>query len=73
MIIVIPTQFHPQFPIQNVPEEFHHYIPTFHEIAVTGLTVAGVLLVITILTRIFPVFPIWEVAEEHGIKPEGEK
>jgi Ni/Fe-hydrogenase subunit HybB-like protein len=73
MIIVIPTQFHPQFPIQNVPEEFHHYIPTFHEIAVTGLTVAGVLLVITILTRIFPVFPVWEVAEEHGIKTEGEK
>lgn len=70
MIIVIPTQFHPQFPIQNVPAEFHHYIPTWHEIAVTGLTVAGVFMVITLLARIFPVFPVWEVAEEHGVNPE---
>jgi Ni/Fe-hydrogenase subunit HybB-like protein len=67
MLIVIPTQFHPQFPIQNVPNEFHHYIPTWHELAVTGLTMAGVFLIITILVRVFPVFPIWEVAEENGI------
>jgi len=65
-LIVIPTQFHPQFPIQNVPEEFHHYVPTWPEIAITGLTVAGVFLVITILVRIFPVVPVWETAEEHG-------
>jgi Ni/Fe-hydrogenase subunit HybB-like protein len=70
MLIVIPTQFHPQFPIQNVPEEFHHYIPTWHELAVTGLTIAGVFMIITLLVRVFPVFPIWEVAEEHGIDPE---
>jgi Ni/Fe-hydrogenase subunit HybB-like protein len=37
MLIVIPTQFHPHLPIQNVPDEFHTYIPTWHEIAVTGL------------------------------------
>lgn len=73
MLIVIPTQFHPQFPIQNVPEEFHHYIPTWHELAVTGLTIAGVFMIITLLVRVFPVFPIWEVAEEHGIDSHQEK
>ncbi len=67
MLIVIPTQFHPHLPIQNVPDEFLTYVPTLHEIAVTGLTVAGVFMVITILVRFLPVFPIWEVAEEHGI------
>ncbi len=71
MLIVIPTQFHPHLPIQNVPDEFMTYVPTWHEIAVTGLTVAGVFMVITILARIFPVFPIWEVAEEHGV-PQDE-
>jgi Ni/Fe-hydrogenase subunit HybB-like protein len=72
MIIVIPTQFHPQFPIQNVPDEFLHYVPTWHELAVTGLTIAGVLMVVTLLVRVFPVFSIWEVAEEQGIKKESE-
>jgi Ni/Fe-hydrogenase subunit HybB-like protein len=69
MLIVIPTQFHPHLPIQNVPSEFQTYVPTWHEMAVTGLTVAGVFMVITILVRLFPVFPIWEVAEEHGVDP----
>lgn len=70
MLIVIPTQLHPQFPIQNVPDEFHHYYPTWHELAVTGLTIAGVFMIITLLVRVFPVFPIWEVAEEHDIPQE---
>ena len=66
-IIVIPTQFHPQFPIQNVPEHFTHYIPTYTEIAVSMATLAMALLIITLLVRIFPVVPIWEEAHDRGI------
>jgi molybdopterin-containing oxidoreductase family membrane subunit len=66
MLIVIPTEFHPQFPIQNVPESFLHYIPTWTEILITMATFAGALLIITLLVRIFPVVPIWEVAHEKG-------
>ncbi len=66
-IIVVPTQFHPQFPIQNVPEHFTHYIPTYTELAVTMATLAGALLIITMLVRIFPVIPIWEEAHDRGI------
>lgn len=65
-IIVVPTQFHPQFPIQNVPEHFTTYIPTYTEIAVTAATLAGALLIITLLVRIFPVVPIWEEAHDRG-------
>jgi molybdopterin-containing oxidoreductase family membrane subunit len=63
----VPTQFHPQFPIQNVPEHFTHYIPTYTELAVTMATLAGALLIITLLVRIFPVVPIWEEAHDRGI------
>jgi molybdopterin-containing oxidoreductase family membrane subunit len=66
MIIVIPTQFHPTFPIQNVPENFHHYDPTLIEITITSATVAMVLLVITLFVRLFPILPIWEIAHESG-------
>jgi len=66
-IIVVPTQFHPQFPIQNVPEHFTTYIPTYTEIAVTAATLAGALLIITLMVRIFPVIPIWEEAHDRGI------
>jgi len=66
VLIVIPTQFHPQFPIQNVPESWLHYIPTWTEMLITLGTVAGALLIITLLVRIFPVIPIWEVAHEKG-------
>jgi len=66
VLIVIPTQFHPQFPIQNVPESFMHYIPTWTEILITMATFAGALLIISLLVRIFPVVPIWEIAHEKG-------
>lgn len=66
-LIVIPTQFHPQFPIQNVPEHFTHYIPTYTEIVVTLATLAGAILIITLLVRLFPVVPIWETAHDKGV------
>lgn len=65
-IIVVPTFFHPTFPIQNVPESFHHYHPTFYEISITAFTIAATLLVITLFVRIFPIIPIWETAHENG-------
>jgi molybdopterin-containing oxidoreductase family membrane subunit len=67
MIIVIPTQFHPQFPIQNVPESFTQYVPTYTEYAISAATLAGAMLIITLLVRVFPVVPIWEEAHERGI------
>jgi len=63
-LIVIPTLLHPFIPIQGVPESWHHYVPTWEEWAITSASLAGALLVITILVRLFPVISIWEMAEE---------
>lgn len=72
-IIVIPTLLHPHLPIQNVPEYFHKYIPTWIEIAITAGAFAMTLMIITIVLKIFPVVPLWEIAEEEGITEEFEK
>ncbi len=66
LLIVIPTQFTPTLPIQNVPESWTHYIPTYYEIAITSMTVAIVLLVITWFAKFFPIIPVWETAHENG-------
>jgi Ni/Fe-hydrogenase subunit HybB-like protein len=73
MLIVIPTLFTPTFPIQNVPESWHHYIPTYYEVAITSMTVAIVLLVITWFAKFFPIIPIWEMAKENGHKNPHEE
>ncbi|NCA85460.1 MAG: polysulfide reductase [Clostridia bacterium] len=67
MIIVIPTQLHPEFPIQNVPKHFLEYIPTYTEYIISAATLAGAMLIITLLVRVFPVVPIWEEAHDRGI------
>lgn len=64
LLIVTPTLLHPFVPIQRVPESWHHYAPTWEEWTITSATLAGALLVITILVRLFPVVPIVEVSEE---------
>jgi len=69
-IITIPTLMHPHLPIQNVPADFHEYWPTAIEWAVTGMAIAGAILIVTILAKLFPVMPIWEVAHEEGITEE---
>ena len=66
-IIVIPTLLHPHLPIQNVPEEFHHYDPTGHEITLTLGTIFLSLFIITTLAKIFPVIPLWEMAKDKGV------
>ena len=67
-IIVIPTMEHPFLPVQNVPENFKHYVPTSTETMITIFSFASALLIITILAKMFPVITIWEYAEEKGIE-----
>lgn len=67
-IIVTPTLLHPFLPIQNVPEEWHHYFPSVHEWIITFATLAMALLIITLLIRYLPAVPIYKTAEEQGIK-----
>lgn len=74
VLIVIPTQFEPTFPIQNVPVSFKTYIPTYTEIMIVVGTIALALLIITVFVRLFPIVPVWEVEMENGfINIENEK
>ena len=57
-IIVVPTQLHPNLPIQNVPEYFKFYTPTLIETAITAASFILVLIIITVLAKIFPIVPI---------------
>jgi len=66
-IIVIPTLLHPLVPVQGVPEEWHHYNPTHLEWLITWGTLAGAMLITTLLVRYLPIIPIHETAEERGI------
>jgi Ni/Fe-hydrogenase subunit HybB-like protein len=56
-IIVVPTLLHPHLPIQNVPDSFSKYFPSWIEIAVTAGAFALTLMIITILLKVFPVVP----------------
>ncbi len=66
-LIVIPTMEHPFVPIQEVPDFWMHYTPSFVEWSITLGSIAGVLLIITAFVRYFPILSIWEIAEERGI------
>ncbi len=72
-LIVVPTLNHPYIPIQRVPEEWLHYIPTIPEWFITIGTLTGALLIITLFVRLFPVVPIVETAEEHVSHEEEDK
>ncbi len=67
-LIVVPTLLHPFLPIQNVPEEWKHYFPTWEEWSIAMATLAGAMLIIMLLVRVLPVIPIYETAKEKGIK-----
>jgi molybdopterin-containing oxidoreductase family membrane subunit len=70
-IIVTPTLLHPFLPIQGVPESWHHYNPTHLEWLITWGTLAGAMLIVTLLVRFIPIIPIHETAEENNIvEPE---
>ena len=66
-IIVTPTLLHPFLPIQGVPESWHHYRPTHLEWLITWGTLAGAMLIVTLLVRYVPIIPIHETAEENNI------
>ena len=63
-IIVVPTQLTPYYPIQNMPDRYHGYMPTIPEIAITVGSLVLVLMIISILSKVFPIVPIWEMKEE---------
>ena len=64
VLIVVPTQLAPYYPIQNVPENWTHYSPTIAEIAITVASFILVLLIMTVLAKLFPIIPIWELKED---------
>ena len=66
-LIVVPSLLHPFLPVQGVPEEWHSYFPSKHEWAIVCGTLAGALLIITILVRVLPIIPIFRTAKEQGI------
>ncbi len=71
-LIVIPTLFHPYLPAieQNGVPKVIHYFPTWNEWSITMGSLAGSLLIITILFRYLPFISMWEIAEEEGLDHE---
>ena len=68
-LIVTPTLLHPFLPMQNVPENYHHYFPRWEEWAIAMGSLAGALLVITFFARIYPIIPIQEtINEQHEME-----
>ena len=63
-LIVVPTQLTPYYPIQNMPERYHTYVPTIPEIAITVGSLVLVLMIVSVLTKAFPVVSVWEMKEE---------
>jgi Ni/Fe-hydrogenase subunit HybB-like protein len=68
-LIVTPTLLHPFLPMQDVPESYKHYFPSWEEWAIAMGSLAGALLIITLFARLFPIIPIYETA----IEKDGEK
>jgi Ni/Fe-hydrogenase subunit HybB-like protein len=66
-LIVVPTMLHPFLPLQQIPESAKDYTATWAEWSITGASLAGALLVITLFIRYFPIISIWELAEERNI------
>jgi molybdopterin-containing oxidoreductase family membrane subunit len=71
-LIVTPTLLHPMLPMQDVPQHYKHYFPSWEEWAIAMASLAGVLLVITFFARIFPIIPIQETITEHYEKDEAK-
>lgn len=69
-LIVTPTLLHPFLPMQEVPENYKHYFPSWEEWAIAMGSLAGALLIITFFVRIFPIIPIQETITEQNEKDE---
>ncbi len=72
-LIVIPTLNHPYFPMDQAPAAWRHYTPTLAEWWITASTLAGALLIVTLLVRYFPIIPVVETIEEkeHPVEDPG--
>jgi molybdopterin-containing oxidoreductase family membrane subunit len=67
-LIVTPTLLHPFLPMQEVPESYKHYFPSWEEWAIALGSLSGALLIITFFVRLFPIIPIHEtITEQHEI------
>lgn len=64
-LIVTPTLLHPFLPMNDVPESYHHYFPSWEEWAIAMGSLAGALLIITFFARIYPIIPIHETITEN--------
>lgn len=64
-LIVTPTLLHPLLPMQEVPKSYHYYFPSWEEWAISLGSLAGALLIITILARFFPVISIFKTLEDE--------
>jgi molybdopterin-containing oxidoreductase family membrane subunit len=64
-LIVTPTLLHPFLPMQDVPQNYHHYFPSWEEWAIAMGSLAGVLLIITFFTRVFPIISIYKTLEQN--------
>ena len=69
-LIVTPTLLHPFLPMQEVPEKYKHYFPSWEEWAIALGSLAGALLIITFFVRLFPIIPIHETITEENEKAE---
>jgi len=69
-LIVTPTLLHPFLPMQDVPQSYHYYFPSWEEWAIALGSLAGALLVITFFARIYPIIPIQETITEQHEKTE---
>jgi Ni/Fe-hydrogenase subunit HybB-like protein len=67
-LIVTPTLLHPFLPMQDVPEKFKHYFPSWEEWAIAMGSLSGALLIITLFVRLFPIVPIQETVTEQDEK-----
>ena len=64
-LIVTPTLLHPFLPMHDAPAAYRHYFPSWEEWAITLGSLAGAMLIITLLARIFPIIPIQETLDEQ--------
>ncbi|MEK7224297.1 MAG: NrfD/PsrC family molybdoenzyme membrane anchor subunit, partial [Bacteroidota bacterium] len=70
-LIVTPTLLHPFLPMQDVPESYHHYFPSWEEWAIAAGSLAGALLIITFFARVFPVVSIYKtLTDEKEVQPK---
>jgi molybdopterin-containing oxidoreductase family membrane subunit len=69
-LIVTPTLLHPFLPMQDAPQKFQHYFPSWEEWAIAMGSLSGALLIITFFVRIYPIIPIQETINEQLEKDE---